>query len=404
MLTLWAAGVFAAPVDPPEKVLAPQLSDENIDDMVAAIKIWQNAIAEEPIVHAHFKQYMRQLVSMTNYSISSNISSLYPLAEEQESDVLYTASEGLPLMEAYRLAIKAKQGDQAHVPPKDVPGYDMCAMCKAMYVHGKCSSADKAESELKEYLSPHFNSLASNVTRLDYLLGSTPTDPQFPHFTPDVLKAKYRLKNIHGTARMLDQDLKCEDDSDIWWKTCSNVPCMNNMEGIDSSCKYRIASPDFNPLGGSIENGHTMLEKGIGVVAKQGSKTALASLVAFELGMNTFSVTYYHAHCGAGFDLRSVNAACHFPKKRWCTQMGAQAHYRECASMFCTSCLWNCRTALEQSLPPDYGSYPVHKPIASSLLDTVIPQECMQDEWTQLSEPTFRQMCCNDPNKAMESS
>ena len=312
-------------------------------------------------------------------------------------------------------------------------GYDGCAMCQAMYHHGVCSSAANATNATIEGTRANLQMIANRIESLlaarkkaeagghlgkDRAPGA-PADPA--HIADPVrtfssekdtdLHYSRRLKLIAG-AKAAAGELKCHDDSNVWWDACKALPCMNQMKGVDETCKYRVAPagvPGANPLGGSMRGSLSQLRKHFFTKSQfqteQSLKHQNGSLgeelrrsirleekVADEVGDIASSYTYFHARCGAGVDLRTVSMQCHFPAKRWCLESGALIHYEECKRSFCSSCLWTCKTDAERA-KLEGAVYPP----SSSLLDTILPQECIQNTTMLPMDKGFRLSMCDNP-------
>ena len=173
---------------------------------------------------------------------------------------------------------------------------------------------------------------------------------------------------------------------------------MNNMRGIDPSCKYRVAPASENPLGGSEREVLTTFVQSRG----HGDLHALPEWqrLYYELTVSTsmtsvmdgqFSPqTYLHAHCGAGFDPRMLSMGCHFPAKSWCVKSSIIKRYRTCKSLFCETCLWICKTKAEQAAGSLY-------PPSNMVIDTMLPVACPQDPSLSGALPNFKQSLCTNP-------
>lgn len=231
----------------------------------------------------------------------------------------------------------------------DLKGYELCSMCQAMFKQGKCSSAEEATTDM--------------LTQVRTVIHGGQT--------------QYHKVGIEGEmtldaatiARVVDRtkELTCADDSAVWWDACSKLDCMNNMEGIDRKCKYRIASHMENPLAGSAELALKRNEE-LFFGMKKGSPVP-----------SLLSMSYFHSHCGAGFDRRMVWLGCHFPAKRWCIAVGFSYHVKVgCEHNYrCNStvpCLWKCGDA---GTSEDWLE-PYEK--ANSVFDTLVPRECRQPD------------------------
>jgi hypothetical protein len=336
------------------------------------------------------------------------------LVPEKPSGTLALWDEGIDwindLLEPYRERIR-KNPDRLGTQEEyeSHPGYDLCELCNAMYRHGKCASAEIATKGLVHGAR---SQLANKAVRILERRGLAPN-----------VNASLHETNVKM------YNLGCEDDSALWWNACSKLSCMADMEGIDSTCKYRIASMDHNPLGGSemeavmhsdtedndisqFDDVHgdddaldssggwnpddlnqatkskakakalkartTMLnEQGSG---DQGSGGAAVYVDPQKHKAMIFQ-NYYHAHCGAGLDIRMVQMACHFPAKRWCVKLGAMNHVKQCGNVFCNKkpCLWTCTTS--EQLVKSGRVYDT----ATNLVDSMLPRECEQDVDTLFS-------------------
>jgi hypothetical protein len=111
---------------------------------------------------------------------------------------------------------------------------------------------------------------------------------------------------------------------------------------------------------------------------------------------------YMHAHCGAGVDHRTISLQCHFPAKQWCLLTGAVAHVRTCGKLFCEPCLWTCKTPSDKALssnatPALLAKGPAVYVPSNDLLDTILPQECVQDPDTDYKDLKFKTSSCDSP-------
>jgi hypothetical protein len=406
MLPLCAAASLAVPLPAPPAELSPL----NAADMREANRAWDLALAEERAAASRESTPFLGLNAMRMNSSSTAGSSSWDLAaahprmvrlgavqdEAQvglQDDHLFSLTDTTPLLQAYRQRIQQEYGDLSRLPPTDYPHYNLCGMCHAMFRLGKCASPKQVTKDVVQSLKQTYVELATNTTILDMIVHAAAGQ--------GIIDAPRRNRITLGTSAAVEQKLKCEDDSQIWWDTCSVLPCMNGMAGIDSRCKYRVAPDSLHvdsltgvdgsdPFLGSIEEASKHFVRRTKLTALPGGVADFTSLVTLQLGMHTFSSTYFHTHCGAGMDLRGISMACHFPRKRWCTQLGALAHYRECKKLFCDSCLWTCKKKTE-----DQAIYPP----STSLLDTILPQECVQDVDTLEANVTFRRAVCDDPSQ-----
>ena len=304
-----------------------------------------------------------------------------------------------------------------------VQGYDLCSMCQAMYWDGSCSSPEDATDDTVDRLRASLDDLAEiaiDVKEKSYFYqaqmavkggrGGARKSLSDPH------EWSKNLDIIQNTSRVMDE-IQCEDDGELWWDTCSKLDCMNNMEGVDPSCKYHVAPDDENPLDGSKTGlyEHTAAHYSKDSVMTYVSddfgdhriaNKSLAELPEFGvqvmLGYYQTSFTYVHAHCGAGVDQRTVSMQCHFPGKQWCVMVGAIQHYMMCGKIFCEPCLWTCKTRAQMSklaseTPAHYRKGPAIYVPSSDVLDTMLPQECIQDPNTQESAADFKISSCDDP-------
>lgn len=300
-------------------------------------------------------------------------------------------------------------------------GYDLCKMCKAMYVDGTCSSAqdqtDANVEDMREKLSRMTtvvkNTAAKRAWEKQWGLRQKHVNISTRHTDKQWADD---LEYIEQTRESL-KEMRCEDDGDVWWDTCAKQPCMNNMEGIDASCKYRVAAEAENPLGGDFKGviAHafkqhpTEVDKEDALDGKNYTNEEMMANVTllppeFQIqvlmGYYTGSFAYMHAHCGAGVDQRSVALQCHFPAKKWCLQVGAFAHVKTCGKMFCEPCLWTCKTRAEKTLIANAtptGLGPALYIPSNDLLDTLLPQECVQDPDMDEADANFKVSSCDNP-------
>ena len=298
-----------------------------------------------------------------------------------------------------------------------VHGYDLCTMCKAMYHEGKCSSADNATETSLQVANQTLDRVTSTIHW---------TEAKREWEIKQGLRRKLRATNWAGDLKILDdtrvamnEDVRCEDDGDIWWDTCAKQPCMNNMKGIDSSCKYRVAPQTVNPLGGDSKGAIAHAFKHLTSYVDRGDLTdgkmhsdqelmANVSLLPLEFQVAVLAGHYYpayvymHAHCGAGVDHRTISLQCHFPAKQWCLLTGAVAHVRTCGKLFCEPCLWTCKTPSDKALssnatPALLAKGPAVYVPSNDLLDTILPQECVQDPDTDYKDLKFKTSSCDSP-------
>ena len=309
-------------------------------------------------------------VFVTSSALSAGLVSLDGASWVQEAQALpsavnsFGASEVRALLEPYRNLIRNQE------EPEDEPslaGYDLCSMCQAMFRDGECSSARNATTNTIKALRAK---LDNRAVRLSAAVGAAP--PQ--------LSAALAYTHVELGK------LECEDDSAIWWDSCSKLSCMNNMEGVDVSCKYRVAQMSANPMGGSEMGAVMHAQK---AASRKGSMNTTNPRLPAAIFQN-----YFHSHCGAGFDIRTVGMACHFPAKQWCVKLGAISHVNQCKGMFCGKkpCVWTCKKKAAEAgsgdeddpedelvSEEDRSTRHVVYETASTLLDTVLPRECHQE-------------------------
>lgn len=314
-----------------------------------------------------------------------------PLAEKPTAldAAAPSADPSISLINKYREFITAHNGAAAHLPPANVQSYNLCGICQAMYVHGSCSSAASATSSMRSFMQQRYAELANNASMLSNL-GQ-------PKLQAD----------LAGASAKVGSDLKCEDDSELWWDQCSKVPCMNGMQGIDQSCKYRVAPSTpliadgddiTNPLGGSTLRAKEHFERSTGKAeVRPGGRRDFESNVEMRIGLHAFTYSYVHSHCGAGADLRMTGMGCHFPRKRWCLYEAFLSHYQSCGNIYCAGCLWTCVKQKDQQAQLESHGTVTYTP-STSLLDTILPQECVQNvDAPEANNPEFRKSLCLDP-------
>lgn len=261
-----------------------------------------------------------------------------------------------------------RQDNASTVPSRK--GYDLCAMCQAMYHRGECTSRDEATRRLVETARAQLSADNPRIGNLALAAGT-----QNPHL----------MNRSIAHARELIGSLQCPDDAGAWWRACSRLSCMNGMADIDSTCKYRIAPLAANPLGGS--EAEAVRKVTAKLVEAQRRGVPLQDVDDSGQSLPRFLMyNDYHSHCGSGFDARVVGMSCHFPSKLWCTKLGGFVHARECAGLFCGTqpCLWTCTpsSAEEASLSPGKTrgvTDPLVYEAAHDVLDAVLPHECQQE-------------------------
>lgn len=255
-----------------------------------------------------------------------------------------------PLQKQERSSLDENDDDSDSDGSADLEGYDLCSMCQAMFTRGRCSTAEKATMET-------VSQVRAGITR------------GVKFYSQHKIKSSLYLDPpMEGHALYRVRELQCRDDSALWWDSCSKLDCMNNMEGIDSKCKYRIANYTENPLEGSAE---MMMRQNKDFFFNMTKGSPMPSL---------FTMAYFHSHCGSGFDRRMVWLGCHFPAKRWCSAAGFSFHIRAgCTHTYrCNGsvpCLWGCGGTGSEA-PNWLAPYES----VGNVLDTVLPRECTQPD------------------------